>query len=141
MKIPELPKLTKLFNEAQLTRLELQNEHEHIILEKKPAPSISQLPSTAQTPTSKPGPTPKLPSTTQVVKAPFIGTFYAAASPTESPFVKVGTQVQTGQVLGIIEAMKMMNEIKAPCAGTLAKVLVTNEANVEYDQELFVIAK
>nr|WP_054757987.1 hypothetical protein [Liquorilactobacillus satsumensis] len=70
MKIPELPKLTKLFNEAQLTRLELQNEHEHIILEKKPAPSISQLPSTAQTSTSKPGPTPKLPSTTQVVKAP-----------------------------------------------------------------------
>nr|WP_252895149.1 biotin/lipoyl-containing protein [Liquorilactobacillus satsumensis] len=70
-----------------------------------------------------------------------MGTFYAAASPTESPFVKVGTQVQTGQVLGIIEAMKMMNEIKAPCAGTLAKVLVTNEANVEYDQELFVIAK
>ena len=72
-----------------------------------------------------------------VVTSPLVGTFYAAASPDAEPFVKVGDTVKKGQVLGIIEAMKLMNEIESEYDGVVEAVLVKNEDVVEYGQPLF----
>ena len=77
--------------------------------------------------------------TGSVVKSPLVGTYYAASSPEAAPFVEVGSTVNVGDVVCIIEAMKVMNEIKAPCDGTVTSILVENEALVEYDQALMVI--
>ena len=74
-----------------------------------------------------------------VVKSPLVGTFYSAQSPDAEPFVKVGDTVSKGQVLGIVEAMKLMNEIESDYAGTVKQVLVSNEEVVEFGQPLFVI--
>jgi len=73
------------------------------------------------------------------VTAPIVGTFYSAASPDTPPFVKEGDKVQAGQVLCIIEAMKLMNEIEADVSGTIAEILVRNEEAIEYGQVIFTI--
>lgn len=75
----------------------------------------------------------------QVVTAPLVGTFYHAPSPEDAPFVQVGDSVKKGQVLGIIEAMKLMNEIESEYDGVVQEILVENEVLVEYGQPLFVI--
>jgi acetyl-CoA carboxylase biotin carboxyl carrier protein len=74
-----------------------------------------------------------------VIKSPIVGTFYAAASPGAPPFVKIGDAVTIGQVLCIIEAMKLMNEIESDYAGELVKTYVTNAQPVEYGQPLFAV--
>ena len=74
-----------------------------------------------------------------VVKSPLVGTFYNAPSPDAEPYVKVGDTVKKGQVLAIVEAMKLMNEIESEFYGTVEKILVSNEEVVEYGQPLFVI--
>ena len=73
------------------------------------------------------------------IKSPIVGTFYAAASPGAPPFVKVGDVIQSGQVVCIIEAMKLMNEIEADVSGELVRTLVENGQPVEYGQGLFAI--
>lgn len=73
------------------------------------------------------------------VKAPIVGTFYASSSPDAPPYVKVGDTVTAGQVLCIIEAMKLMNEIEAEQGGTIREILVKNAEPVEYGQTLFII--
>jgi acetyl-CoA carboxylase biotin carboxyl carrier protein len=77
--------------------------------------------------------------TGHLVKSPMVGTFYSAASPTSDPFVSEGQQVNVGDTLCIIEAMKMMNQIEADKAGTVRSILVDNGSPVEFDQVLFVI--
>lgn len=74
-----------------------------------------------------------------IVKSPIVGTFYEAPAPGAPPFVQVGTQIQLGQVLCIIEAMKLMNEIEAEVAGEIAKIFVQNGQPVEYGEPLFAI--
>jgi acetyl-CoA carboxylase biotin carboxyl carrier protein len=74
-----------------------------------------------------------------VVRSPIVGTFYEAPSPGAPPFVKVGDLVTVGQVLCIVEAMKLMNEIESDVAGEIAKKLVNNGQPIEYGQELFAI--
>lgn len=74
-----------------------------------------------------------------VVKSPLVGTFYAASGPDEEPFVQVGDPVHKGQVLGIVEAMKLMNEIESEYDGVVKAVLVNNGDLIEYDQPMFVI--
>ena len=74
-----------------------------------------------------------------VVKSPLVGTFYNAPSPDAEPYVKEGDTVKKGQVLAIVEAMKLMNEIESEFDGTVEKVLVSNEEVIEYGQPLFVI--
>ncbi len=73
------------------------------------------------------------------VKSPIVGTFYEAPSPGSPPFVKVGDHVNLGQVLCIVEAMKLMNEIESDVAGEIVKILVNNGQPVEYGQPLFAI--
>lgn len=75
----------------------------------------------------------------KLVTSPLVGTFYAADAPDKEPFVKVGDTVKKGQVLGIIEAMKLMNEIESEYDGVVKSVLVNNEEVVEYGQPLFCI--
>jgi acetyl-CoA carboxylase biotin carboxyl carrier protein len=72
-----------------------------------------------------------------IVKSPIVGTFYASASPESDPFVTVGSRVESGQALCIIEAMKLMNEIEADIAGEIAKIFVENGQPVEYGEPLF----
>ena len=74
-----------------------------------------------------------------VVKCPLVGTFYAASSPDAEPFVKVGDHVSKGQVLGIVEAMKLMNEIESEFDGTVKEICVNNGDLVEFGQDLFII--
>ena len=73
----------------------------------------------------------------KVVTSPLVGTFYAAPSPEAEPYVKVGDTVKKGQVLGLIEAMKLMNEIESEYDGVVEAILVENEEVVEYGQPLF----
>ena len=73
------------------------------------------------------------------VEAPMVGTFYRASSPTADPFVREGDVVKQGQILCIIEAMKLMNEIESKVSGRIVKILVENAQPVEYGQPLFVI--
>jgi len=75
-----------------------------------------------------------------VMRSPMVGTFYGSPSPDAPPFVKVGQQVKAGDVLGVIEAMKMFNQIEADTSGTIAAVLAENGQPVEFDEPLFVIA-
>ena len=74
-----------------------------------------------------------------IVKSPIVGTFYEAPSPGAPPFVKVGDAVELGQVLCIVEAMKLLNEIESDVAGEIVKKLAANGQPIEYGQELFVI--
>jgi len=78
-------------------------------------------------------------SNTEDIKAPMIGTFYRSSGPDKDPFVKVGDRVEKGQVVCIIEAMKLFNEIESDISGTIVKVLADDSSPVEYDQPLFVV--
>jgi len=74
-----------------------------------------------------------------VVTSPFVGTFYRSPSPETSPFVDVGTRIKKGQVLCIVEAMKLMNEIESEIEGSIVQILVENGQAVEYGEPLFKI--
>ncbi|WP_050355917.1 acetyl-CoA carboxylase biotin carboxyl carrier protein [Gottschalkia purinilytica] len=76
-----------------------------------------------------------------IIKSPIVGTFYGASSPDAEPFVKVGSKVNEGQTLCIIEAMKIMNEIESEVSGEIFEILVENEDIVEYDQPLMIIRR
>jgi acetyl-CoA carboxylase biotin carboxyl carrier protein len=87
-----------------------------------------------------PAPAPPTPEEgLHMVKSPIVGTFYEAPSPGAPPFVKAGDQVEVGQVLCIVEAMKLLNEIESDVAGEIVKKLASNGQPIEYGQELFVI--
>ncbi|WP_293909848.1 acetyl-CoA carboxylase biotin carboxyl carrier protein [Deinococcus sp.] len=107
------------------------------------ATAPSQSVSDPITPEAAPSAAPAAPSPTKAtgtpLKAPIVGTFYLSSSPDAPAFVKVGDRVEAGQVLCIIEAMKLMNEIEAETAGTVREILVKNAEPVEYGQTLFLI--
>ncbi len=86
---------------------------------------------------SEPAPPPE--EGLHIVKSPIVGTFYESPSPGSPPFVKVGDTLEVGQVLCIVEAMKLMNEIECDAAGELVKKLVANGQPIEYGQELFAV--
>lgn len=76
-----------------------------------------------------------------IITSPIVGTFYRSANPESEPFVNIGDRIVKGQVLCIIEAMKLMNEIEADVAGKIVKIMVENGQPVEYDQTLFLVEK
>jgi len=80
-----------------------------------------------------------LPSDAHIVKCPIVGTFYTAASPDAEPYVKIGDRVERGQVLCIVEAMKLMNEIESDADGVILEILPANAQAVEFGEPLFVI--
>jgi acetyl-CoA carboxylase biotin carboxyl carrier protein len=102
-------------------------------------PELGAIPAVPVTPPQVPAPPPAVEEGLHIVRSPIVGTFYEAPSPGAPPFVKVGDVVELGQVLCIVEAMKLMNEIESDVAGEIVKKLITNGQPIEYGQELFVI--
>lgn len=102
------------------------------------APAASAAPAAAAAAETETAPADDLPAGTQV-KSPLVGTFYSAPSPDEPPFVLVSQEVKEGDTLCIIEAMKVMNEIKAPCSGKVVRIMVQPGDMVEYNQLLCII--
>jgi acetyl-CoA carboxylase biotin carboxyl carrier protein len=105
-----------------------------------PAPASGEQAATPSlVPKAEPAPAPVEDETLQAVRSPIVGTFYESPSPGSPPFVKVGDRVEVGQVLCIVEAMKLMNEIECDVAGEVVKKLAANGQPIEYGQELFAI--
>ena len=102
------------------------------------APAASAAPAAAAAAETETAPADDLQAGTQV-QSPLVGTFYSAPSPDEPPFVLVGQEVKEGDTLCIIEAMKVMNEIKAPCSGKVVRIMVQPGDMVEYNQLLCII--
>lgn len=151
MDIRKVKKLIELLEESNLAELEIQ-EGENAIKLRKAQPVAVQAISPVQTatpvataqPTAEPE-TASAPSTPpndhgNAVRSPMVGTFYQAPSPEASAFVEVGQTVKRGQVLCIIEAMKMMNQIESDRDGVVQEILIEDGEPVEYDQPLIVIA-
>ena len=156
MTIDEIKELLRIFNESGVGELELQRGKDRLRVRRTvsdaPFPPPFGSPSAASTgnssaPAAAPAapavaaasPTPEL-SNQVLVKSPIVGTFYESPSPGAPAFVKVGDRVEPGQVLCIIESMKLMNEIEAEVAGTIAARLVENGRAVEYGEALFAIS-
>jgi acetyl-CoA carboxylase biotin carboxyl carrier protein len=108
------------------------------------APSASAAPVASSTSSLKetgvaPAVAPEKEEHLHIVHSPIVGTFYESPSPGSPPFVKVGDMLEVGQVLCIVEAMKLLNEIECDAAGELVKKLVANGQPIEYGQELFAL--
>jgi acetyl-CoA carboxylase biotin carboxyl carrier protein len=102
-------------------------------------PSAPDLAGGTAVPTTPPPRAPEPEEELHMVRSPIVGTFYESPSPGSPPFVKAGDEVSVGQVLCIVEAMKLMNEIESDVAGEVVKKLVSNGQPIEYGQELFAI--
>jgi acetyl-CoA carboxylase biotin carboxyl carrier protein len=146
----EIKELLQIFDESGVAEMEVQRGENRLRLRR--APMVHEMtahaaPPAAHTHAPAPAPAPAAaapkgsgpdPSHT-LIKSPIVGTYYDAPSPEAGPFVKVGDTVEPGQVLCIIESMKLMNEIEAEIAGTLVHKLVENGRPVEYGEALFAI--
>jgi acetyl-CoA carboxylase biotin carboxyl carrier protein len=107
-----------------------------------PPPIAGSAPASAGAPAAPSSPAaPPAAKNLHEIKSPIVGTFYRAPSPDAAPFVQVGTSVQSGTTLCIVEAMKLMNEIESDVSGTIVKIMVENGQPVEYDQTLFLVEK
>jgi acetyl-CoA carboxylase biotin carboxyl carrier protein len=156
MDIKDLRLLIKLVTETDITEFEMDNSDEKIIIKRghKPEyitvaapaaqqfapagyqPSPAAAPSAAGTPAAAPAA-----DAGDTLNSPIVGTFYAAPGPEADPYVTVGQVVEKGQVLCIVEAMKLMNEIEAECKCKILKVCKDNAQAVEFGDALFVIQK
>jgi len=104
-----------------------------------PAREMAGTPATPSSPAPPKETAPAPEESLHMVRSPIVGTYYESPSPGSPPFVKPGDAVETGQILCIVEAMKLMNEIESDATGELVKILVTNGQPIEYGQELFAI--
>jgi acetyl-CoA carboxylase biotin carboxyl carrier protein len=158
MTVDEIKQILELMREHELAEFELQREGETLRLRKHSpphwtGPMNSVPPAAFHAPVAPPfaaataaqtGDAPVLEPASEdvdlaIVKSPIVGTFYRAAEPGSPPFVETGQAVSKGQVLCIIEAMKLMNEINAECDGEVVKVYVENGQAVQYGERLFAI--
>ncbi len=142
MELEQIRELMREFAALGLGALELETEGTVLRLKKEtpiPAPAASGIPGI---PTSAPEKAPVIPADPpspapgRVVRAPIVGTVYAAPSPDAAPYVTVGQRVEKGAPLCLIEAMKMMNEVTAPAAGVVKAVLFENGQLAAFDQAL-----
>jgi acetyl-CoA carboxylase biotin carboxyl carrier protein len=150
MDFNEIRKLVRLLENSQINEIEIFDKGRKIRLSKS-APNnghmgmMMQAPPLVQAPAAAPaapatatgGPETTSGRNVKQVKSPMVGTFYAAPSPDAEPYVQVGDTLHKGQVLCIIEAMKLMNEIESDFSGRIIEVLVENAQPVEFDQPLF----
>lgn len=131
--------LTEFYFEEDGVKLSLKKEKKKVVMGEIPT-TVAAFPTTTTSEVAEQAP--KTEETVkeaagQVVTSPLVGTFYAAPSEDAEAFVKVGDKVEVGQVLAIVEAMKLMNEIDSEFAGTVTEILVENGQAVEYGQPLF----
>src|ERR1700677_3521420 len=162
MTIDEIKELIQVFNESGVAKMEVQRGENRLRLRRAsiqqeyvvaPAPQIVSMPaapSAVPAAPAQPAIPPALTATATakapepdsghvLVKSPIVGTYYDAPAPGAPPFVKVGDAVEPGQVLCIIESMKLMNEIESEVAGIVASRLCENGRPVEYGEALFAI--
>ena len=147
MDIRKVKKLIELLEESGMAEIEIHEGEESVRISRGQAPLIQSptpLPSVVQ-PISQAVEEraiekEKPPVDGKQITSPMVGTFYAAASPESSSFVKLGDQISVGDTLCIIEAMKIMNPIEAEIGGTVSAILVDNASPVEFGQPLFVIS-
>lgn len=139
MKLSDIQKIIKDFEKSSLTELSLEFEDTKINLSKKQEMSQPQtVPVHAQHVETKAQTEANASKVSNnVVKSPLVGTFYAASSPKSKPYVEVGTKVNKGDVLCLVEAMKIMNEITAPKDGVIVKIHALNGQVVGIDDPLF----
>lgn len=142
MNIKNVKALAEIVKNYNLTSIEVEEGDTKIKIEKNIGGMLVNAAPTAvyETPgSSAPAPAAAPAVGGKEVKAPMVGVFYAAPSPDDDPYVSVGTKVKKGDVLCIIEAMKLMNEITSDHDGEIVEICVANEQVVEYGQPLFII--
>ncbi|MBM4176277.1 MAG: acetyl-CoA carboxylase biotin carboxyl carrier protein [Ignavibacteria bacterium] len=163
MDLNYLKKLLKIVNDSGVDEVEIEEEGSKVRVKKSPSVAESSMPQflpfsmpaaaqVVQPAAPVAAPTPVLEKKLEKVgeekavsyyevKSPIVGTFYRAPSPDAEPYIKVGDVVSPGQVLCIIEAMKLMNEIESEVSGKIVKILIDNAKPVEYGQTLFLVDK
>jgi acetyl-CoA carboxylase biotin carboxyl carrier protein len=158
MKAKEIQDLIDFIAKSGLNKVNIETEEFKISVKRDPdqqvtyvkeaasAPQAAPTPAPAALPQAAPAPAPvaAAPAASEeskyiAIKAPMIGTFYRSSSPDKPAFVNVGDEVVKGQVICIIEAMKLFNEIESEVSGKIVKVLVDNATPVEYDQPLYLV--
>ena len=139
MDMAQIKALLDMMDAHGLCEMEVQDGEFAVRLCKPTAASAAVVaPVMAPVPAAAPAAS-GIPAGTEPIKSPIVGTFYASPSPDAGPFVAVGARVTPGTVVCIIEAMKVMNEIKCEVSGVIEKVLVQNGEPVEYGQPLFLL--
>lgn len=142
MNLKEIKEMINLMNENGLAELEVERDGHKIRLKKKGGEVYSEVVE------KKAGPSVSSPREVELeaprgerleIKAPMVGTFYHTPSPDAPPFVEVGDEIEPGRVICIIEAMKLMNEIKSEVKGRIVKILVESGHPVEFGQVLFLV--
>jgi len=162
MDLTYIKKLIKLLSDSGVDEIEVEEEGKRIRLVKRSTNSVGVHPAgnpaetgssatvprsvasaSGSTPLTAPAGSAEAATSTkyQEIKSPIVGTFYRAPAPDAAPFIEVGSQIEAGTVLCIVEAMKLMNEIESDVSGKIAKILVENGQPVEYDQALFLVEK
>ena len=153
MDIRKVKKLIELLEESNIDEIEIKEGEESVRISRNSGPAYAPAaapmyaappPAPAAAPAAVPAEAPAAEaaapaSSGHVVKSPMVGTFYRAPSPTSPPFAEVGQTVKVGDVVCIVEAMKMMNQIEADRSGTIEAFLAENGEPVEFDQPLFSI--
>jgi acetyl-CoA carboxylase biotin carboxyl carrier protein len=158
MNIKEIKEMINLMNENNLMEIEVEKDGMRIRLKKGATGDITMedlrgkmvyapgaaeqplyAPATAPAPSQPSADKASAPKTTLEIKAPMVGTFYRAPSPESPPFVEINQEIEVGHVVCIVEAMKLMNEIKSEIRGKVVDILVDNAEPVEFGQPLFLI--
>ena len=154
MDIRKVKKLIELLEESNIDEIEIKEGEESVRISRNganayaagapqpiyahPAPAPAAPAATPAAPVANADTAPAA-SSGHVVKSPMVGTFYRSPSPTSAPFIEIGQSVKVGDVVCIVEAMKMMNQIEADKSGTVEAILVEDGEPVEFDQPLFSI--
>ena len=146
MDVRKIKTLIELINSSDIAEIEIKEGEESVRISRSSsvapnyiaAPAPQAMPTQAIAPAAAEAAAPPV-QAGEVIESPMVGTFYRASSPTSKSFVEVGQTVAVGDILCIIEAMKMLNQIESDKAGTITKVLVENEQPVEFGQPLFVV--
>lgn len=138
--IEYVEKLAKVLNDNSLTEISLEDGEQAITLRKDILGAVPQTAVVTQTPAQQAPQTPQEPAKKgKPLTSPMVGTFYSAPSPDAEPFVKVGQSVKEGDVVCIVEAMKLMNEIEAEFSGKIVEICVTDGQPVEFGQVLMYV--
>ena len=143
MDFDRIQRLIDMVEASNISGLKVEDKGLKVEIQKQAESAVVSVPA----PVAEPVPVAAVPEETKAeedaglvsVKSPMVGTFYVASGPEASPYVQVGKAVQKGDVLCVVEAMKLFNEIESELSGTVEKVLVENASPVEYGQDLFLI--
>ena len=143
MDIRKVKKLMELLEESGMAEIEIKEGEESVKISRfgsspPPVQSFVQQPISSSVPAASAA-VPEPQTNDQSIVSPMVGTFYSAPSPTAKPFVTIGQKINQGDTIGIIEAMKIMNQIEADRSGTVIEILVKDGEAIEFGQSLIII--